>query len=119
MSVSVSVKKFKGREYVYICESFRDPQTRRPTSRVLKSFGRKDKLLEQNPNAMELIEQQARQIRENTDTYRQTLEERLGAGVRMTQEAASARPIALSCTPAPYFRLWEMLGLSDYFTNYH
>lgn len=60
MSVSVSVKKFKGREYVYICESFRDPQTRRPTSRVLKSFGRKDKLLEQNPNAMELIEQQAR-----------------------------------------------------------
>lgn len=118
MSVSVSVKKFKGREYVYICESFRDPQTRRPTSRVLKSFGRKDKLLEQNPNAMELIEQQARQIRENTDTYRQTLEERLGAGVRMTQEAASARPIALSCTPAPYFRRWEMLGLSDYFTNY-
>lgn len=57
-------------------------------------------------------------LRENTDTYRQTLEERLGAGVRMTQEAASARPIALSCTPAPYFRRWEMLGLSDYFTNY-
>lgn len=25
MAISVSVKKFSGREYVYICESFRDP----------------------------------------------------------------------------------------------
>ena len=49
MAISVSVKKFSGREYVYICESFRDPITRRPTSRVLHSFGRKDKLLEEKP----------------------------------------------------------------------
>ena len=54
MAISVSVKKFSGREYVYICESFRDPITRRPTSRVLHSFGRKDKLLEENPNAMDV-----------------------------------------------------------------
>lgn len=84
MAISVSVKKFSGREYVYICESFRDPITRRPTSRVLHSFGRKDKLLEENPNAMELIEEQAQKLRANTDAYHQTLEQRVGAGIRMT-----------------------------------
>lgn len=118
MAISVSVKKFNGREYVYICESFRDPQTRRPTSRVLHSFGRKDKLLEKNPDAMAVIEQQAQKLREDSGAYRQTLEERIGAGVRMASTVPDDRPLALSCTPAPYLQLWEMLGMSAYFTNY-
>lgn len=118
MAISVSVKKFSGREYVYICESFRDPITRRPTSRVLHSFGRKDKLLEENPNAMELIEEQAQKLRANTDAYHQTLEQRVGAGIRMTPSVRNERPVALSCTPAPYFQLWDTLGMSSYFTNY-
>lgn len=118
MAISVSVKKFKGREYVYVCESFRDPLTRRSTSRVLKSFGRKDKLLEEDPNAMMLIEQYAQILRENSGTYQQTLEQRLGTGVRMKPFNTNERPVALSCTPAPYFQLWQELGMSSYFTNY-
>lgn len=118
MSIAVAVKKFSGREYVYIYENYRDPTTRRPTSRVLKSFGRKDKLLAENPNAMALIEEQAQKLSANSDTYQQTLEQRLGAGVHMAPTSRDKRPKGLSCTPAPYFRLWNTLGMSDYFTNY-
>ena len=110
MSIAVAVKKFSGREYVYIYENYRDPTTRRPTSRVLKSFGRKDKLLAENPNAMALIEEQAQKLRANSDTYQQTLEPLLGAGVHMAPTRRDTRPQGLSCTPAPYFRLWITLG---------
>ena len=114
MAISVSVKKSKGIEYVYICETFRDPQTRRPTSRILRAFGRKDKLLAENPDAMTLVEEEARKLREATEPSRPSLEERLGlleADARRTSRVSSARPVAASIHPAPYFRLWTALGL--------
>lgn len=120
MAISVSVKKSKGIEYVYICETFRDPQTRRPTSRILRAFGRKDKLLAENPDAMTLVEEEARKLREATEPSRPSLEERLGlleADARRTSRVSSARPVAASILPAPYFRLWTALGLSDVFAS--
>ena len=56
MAISLSIKKLKNREYVYIVENYRDPATKRPTSRTLASFGRLDKLLAEDPDALKKIE---------------------------------------------------------------
>ena len=56
MAISVAIKKFNSREYVYIIDSYRDPVTKKPTSRNLVSYGRKDKLLAADPDAMQKVE---------------------------------------------------------------
>ena len=52
MAISLTIKKFNNREYAYIVENYRDPSTKRPTSRTLENYGRVDKLLETDPDAM-------------------------------------------------------------------
>lgn len=118
MTISLSVKKRDGKEYVYICETFRHPVTKRATSRVLQAFGRKDRLLAENPNALELIEERVRVLKENAGEYSKTLEERLGSGVRLQSIQPTERSLVQTCTPAPYYQLWNQLGLSAYFSNY-
>ena len=117
MAISVSIKKFKGVEYVYICESFRDPLTRKPTSRVLASYGNKKKLLEKDPDAMEKIQKHAEQLRADSSLYSQTIQETVLSRVA-APSAADRRPDCRTCTPAPYRLLWEQLGISNYFQNY-
>lgn len=82
MAISVSIKKFDGHEYVYIVDGFRDPLTRRPTSRTLVSYGRKDKLLAGDPDAMKKVEETCRRLRNDSSAYSDTIKDHLltGAG---------------------------------------
>ena len=117
MAISISIKKIKGVEYVYLIESFRDPQTKRPTTRILQSFGRKEKLLADNPGALEEIEAMAMKLRADSESYNTVLESRIGAAVNIASDLRN-RSASLSCTPAPYRVLWEELGMESYFRNF-
>ena len=52
MAISLTIKKFNNREYAYIVDNYRDPSTKRPTSRTHESYGRLDKLLAADPDAL-------------------------------------------------------------------
>ncbi|MDO5690785.1 MAG: hypothetical protein Q4G61_11095 [Tissierellia bacterium] len=45
----VTIRKVNGKEYVYIHESYRDPETGKPKHRTIESFGRLDLQLEKDP----------------------------------------------------------------------
>ena len=51
MAITLSLKKFNNREYAYIVDNYRDPSTKRPTSRTHGSYGRLDKLLAGDPES--------------------------------------------------------------------
>ena len=117
MAISISIKKFKGREYVYIVDSYRDPVTKRPTSRTLVSFGSKEKLLAADPDAMSKVEQKLKELQSNSLAYSNTIEQRLRTGA-VVSDAEFDRPPCLTCTPAVFHPIWEKLGMTSYFRNY-
>lgn len=117
MAISLSIKKFTNREYVYIVESYRDPTTKRPTSRTLASYGRLDKLLAKDPEAMSRIEARVKELQSNSKAYSSTIRERMLSGVNVSPEATK-RTACLTCTPAVFHPLWEALGMADYFKNF-
>lgn len=117
MAISISIKKFKGREYVYIVEGFRDPITKRPTSRILASFGSKDKLLAADPDAMSKVEQKLKELQTNSQAYSNTIEQRLSSGLSVS-DTECERPPCLTCTPAVFHPIWEKLGMTGYFRNF-
>lgn len=109
MAISVSIKKFNGHEYVYIVDSFRDPLTRRPTSRTLVSYGRKDKLFASDLDAMKKVEETCQRLRKDSSAYSDTIKDRLLPGAQV-DESAYERPACLTCTPAVYYPIWRQLG---------
>ena len=116
MAISISIKKFKGREYVYIVDNYRDPITKRPTSRTLVSFGSKEKLLAADLDAMTKVEQKLKELQNDSLAYSNTVEQRLSSGTAVSPEQFE-RPSCLTCTPAVFHPLWEQLGLTAYFRN--
>ena len=117
MAISLTIKKFNNREYAYIVENYRDPSTKRPTSRTLENYGRVDKLLETDPDAMSKIEQRVKELQSNSKAYSSTVQERMLCGVSVSPEATKRTP-CLTCTPAVFHPLWEALGMAAYFKNY-
>ena len=117
MAISLSIKKLKNREYVYIVENYRDPATKRPTSRTLASFGRLDKLLAEDPDALKKIEERVKELQSNSKAYSNTIKERMLSGVSVSAEATK-RAACLTCTPALFHPVWEALGMSAYFKNF-
>ena len=117
MAISLSIKKFNNREYAYIVESYRDPSTKRPTSRTLASFGRLDKLLAEDPDAMSKIEARVKELQSNSKAYSNTVKERMLSGVSVSPETTK-RTACLTCTPAVLHPLWEALSMAAYFKNY-
>lgn len=100
MAISLSIKKFNNREYAYIVESYRDPSTKRPTSRTLASFGRLDKLLAEDPDAMSKIEARVKELQSNSKAYSNTVKERMLSGVSVSPETTKeqlALPVPLQC----------------------
>ena len=114
MAISLSIKKFNNREYAYIVESYRDPSTKRPTSRTLASFGRLDKLLAEDPDAMSKIEARVKELQSNSKAYSNTVKERMLSGVSVSPETTK-RTACLTCTPAVLHPLWEALSMAAYF----
>ena len=118
MAISVAIKKFNSREYVYIIDSYRDPVTKKPTSRNLVSYGRKDKLLAADPDAMQKVEKHAQSLRSDSTAYSHAIKENLLSGVEVNTDSITERPASLTCTPAIFHPLWEDLGMGAYFRNY-
>lgn len=120
MSVSVSVKDGKKYSYVYIVNNFRDPVTKKSTSRIIESCGRKDKLEADNPNFMEELEKRADVYRQNPGLLNEKMAKNLvsRASVDKDMNDASDPSDSFSCTPAVYRLFWEELGLNHYFSNY-
>jgi len=58
----LQIFKNRGKEYVRIVESFRDPVTKKPKIRVIQNFGNKEKLLAENPNALEELQKKVEQM---------------------------------------------------------
>jgi transposase len=118
MAISIVERKVKGAVYISIIDGYRDPITKKPTSRTLRSYGNKEKLLQKNPNAMKEIEAELEKLRSSSSAYENTVKSRLGETVTVAAETAgTALGRSYEVSAAPYFRLWEELGLRQYFTD--
>lgn len=117
MAISLSIKKLRNREYVYIVENYRDPSTKRPTSRTLANFGRLDNLLAEDPEALKKIERQVKELQSNSHAYSNTVKERMLSGVNVSTETTK-RSTCVTCTPALFYPVWESLGMASYFKNF-
>lgn len=56
------VKHAASGDYVYFMESYRDPITRKPRSRIVKSFGRLDELLAADPEVLSKLRDEAMRL---------------------------------------------------------
>ncbi|WP_157080424.1 IS1634 family transposase, partial [Trichococcus sp. ES5] len=112
----LQIFKNRNQEYVRIAESYRDPETKKPKIRVIQNFGNKEKLLAENPNAIEELQKKVDQMnleKEHTEVSMAT--QRVSAFI----EHASAQP---SATGAPvqnygyevYQWLWDQLKLDSF-----
>jgi transposase len=125
MAISIVERKIKGGVYISIIDGYRDPITKKPTCRTLKSFGNKAKLQAENPNFMQEIEAELRRFRSSSSAYEERMTERRGNSVAVDGEKVSAEGLgkAYEASAAPYFKLWDELDMRRYFTdvgrNYH
>ena len=112
----LQIFKNRDQEYVRIAESYRDPETKKPKIRVIQNFGNKEKLLAENPNAIEELQKKVDQMnleKEHTEVSMAT--QRVSAFI----EHASAQP---SDAGAPvqnygyevYQWLWDQLKLDSF-----
>lgn len=117
--MQLQVYKNRDKEYVRIVESFRDPETKKPKLRVIETFGNKEKLLSEDPNALEAL--QAKVDRMNADQQTVTS----AAMQRHLQSFIDAESLTSEHAGAPllnygfevYQKLWDALNL-DYFFQY-
>lgn len=86
MAITLSLKKFNNREYAYIVENYRDPSTKRPTSRTLESYGCLDKLLAGDPDALKKLEARVKALRADSKAYAGAAKEQLLKGVTVTPD---------------------------------
>lgn len=109
----------RGTEYVRIVESYRDPVTKKPKQRVLKSFGSKKKLLEQDPLALEKLQQEILEKNQEMETVREEhLRNRLEAFLDSDKESAFSDGFPVkNYGVLAYRKLWKDLNL-DYFFTY-
>ncbi len=117
MSISVTIKKIKGREYIYIVDIFRDPITKRPTTRTLRNYGNKEALLAKDPDAMQKIEQEAIRLRNDKQAYGEVFYSNLSRGIKVMPQKTSLLSGRYQCSLAPYRKLWELFGLDKYFKS--
>lgn len=112
----LQIFKNRDQEYVRIAESYRDPETKKPKIRVIQNFGNKEKLLAENPNAIEDLQKKVDQMnleKEHPEVSMAT--QRVSAFI----ELASAQP---SDAGAPvqnygyevYQWLWDQLKLDSF-----
>lgn len=112
----LQIFKNRDQEYVRIAESYRDPETKKPKIRVIQNFGNKEKLLAENPNAIEELQKKVDQMNlEKEHTEVSMAIQRVSAFI----EHASAQP---SDAGAPvqnygyevYQWLWDQLKLDSF-----
>lgn len=119
MSISISERKVKGKVYISIVEKYRDPITKRSTTRQLKSYGNKELFLQKHPDGLELINSDLKLFRESTQAYAEATELPNGSGVSIVDSAANSTELGSSflVSPAPFLTIWNKLELDQYFKN--
>ena len=119
MSISLSERTVKGKVYVSIVEKYRDPLTRKSTTRQLKSYGNKELFLQKHPNGLEIIESDLKLFRESTQAYAEATELPNGSGISVVDSVANSTQLGSSylVSPAPFLTIWNKIGIDQYFKN--
>jgi len=115
----LQVFKNRGKEYVRIVESYRDPKTKKPKLRVIQAFGSKEKLLAENPNALKELEEKVKRMNaERNQANASLLAHRVQkfVGSERTNSQDQGAPVQ-NYGYEIYRMLWEELKL-DYFFQY-
>ena len=113
----LNTRTIRGITYVYYLESYRDPKSHKPRSRIVKSFGRLDRLLEQDPDIMQKLRREVEEINTahkslEADELRQSLDEFFkgsGRGAENTTKCCAT----LNYGIALYRNIWNSLRLSE------
>lgn len=115
----LQVFKNRGKEYVRIVESYRDPKTKKPKVRVLETFGNKEKLLAKNPNAIQELQEKVDKMNaEKEQVHASTLNQHLQEFIKTPIEQPTKEGALLQNYGYEVYRmLWDELKL-DYFFQY-
>lgn len=119
MSISISERRVKGKVYISIVEKYRDPITKKSTTRQLKSYGNKDLFLQKYPDGLERINSDLKLLRESNQAYAEATELPGGSGLSVVDGAANCTELGSSflVSPAPFLTIWNKLELDQYFKN--
>lgn len=119
MSISISQRKVKGKVYISIVEKYRDPITKKSTTRQLKSYGNKELFLQKHPDGLELINSDLKLFRESSQAYTEATEAPNSSGVSIVDSAANSTELGCSflVSPTPFLTIWNKLELDQYFKN--
>ncbi|MCQ4763780.1 hypothetical protein NE577_06855, partial [Cloacibacillus evryensis] len=105
----LNTRRSNGVEYVYFLESYRDPVTKEPRTRTVKSFGRRDVLEARDPDIMSKLQAECDRINAETST---SVEEKLAelfkkAPADPVCEGLSLKNYGIFC----YHALWNELSM--------
>lgn len=114
---SVQVYQSRGRKYVRVVESYRDPVTKKPKTKTIENLGRLDLLEAENPNVLQELKEAYAQNRQHEKVSR------LNYSLDFIQNVMDTHPDHHDGLPLKnygyllYDALWKELKL-DYFFNY-
>jgi transposase len=109
----VSIRKIKNREgieYVHLMESFRE--NGKPKCLSVKSYGRYDKLIENNPNAYEDLRQKAK----NNEIDYVSRRSEISMKLDLSEEIGKTRPLSYGWLPLK--GIYDTLGVSQVIEKY-
>ena len=113
----LNTRTIRGITYVYYLESYRDPKSHKPRSKIVKSFGRLDRLLEQDPDIMHKLRREVEEINKaqkslEADELRQKLDDFLNGRGRGAENSTESYA-TLNYGIALYRNLWNSLRVSE------
>lgn len=116
---SIQVYSSRGHRYVRIVESYRDPITKKPKTRVLKNLGREDELEAQEAGIVERLKRELKESKSNNELFKQEALIRNIKGILDENDTAtdSAGFPLVNVGVKIYEKLWTELNL-DYFFDY-
>ena len=115
---SIQVYNSRGNRYVRIVESYRDPVTKKPKTRILKNLGREDELEAKEPGIVKRLKHELRESKSLDESVKQeALMNNLKQLLQSEEtERAEGFPI-VNYGVNIYEKLWNELNL-DYFFDY-
>lgn len=109
-------KGSKGKEYVYLVESFRDKDGK-PKNRIIKSYGEYEALIKDDPAIIEKLKIQAKELtkqqQENNEIQLTALSEKISKSLIASGEEAGYSLLNVGCLV--YKKIWDELNLDDFF----
>lgn len=114
--MNIVKQKIKGQTYIYIRESFWDPDRKKYTSRNIKSYGNLNKLLHENPNFLQDLEAELQHLINERQGLKQKKIAARAHDFNIFSESHTGsdkqRPVLSTLGFYPIKRIWEKLSLS-------